>query len=117
MSYDIYIKDEKGPIIFKKKHNYKGGTYQVGGCNEAWINITDNYSEHFVKFLGEKGIRSIYGKTVEEVVPILKEAIDKMDDEISENYWDATEGNARYSLVNLINIALLCPKTAYFEGD
>ena len=47
MSYDITLNDPvtKEPIQIKDAHFMQGGTYQMGGCTELWLNITYNYSK------------------------------------------------------------------------
>lgn len=118
MSYDIYLNDPvtKKPILLDFVHHLRGGTYQMGGCNEAWLNITYNYSDHFYDIFGDKGIRSIYGKTGAETIPILKEAINKLSDDVSDDYWEPTEGNAKKSLCGLLALAQLRPDGVW-DGD
>lgn len=81
MSYDIELTDPKtGKVLeLDEPHDFSGGTYQVGGTTELWYNITYNYGKIFYPLLGEKGIRFLYGKTGEEVIPILEQAIAKLD--------------------------------------
>ena len=84
MSYDIYIKDAKTGerITFENPHDVQGGTYQLGGCREAWLNITYNYSKFYRDHIdAEQGIRWLYGKTVAECVPILMKARDELGTE------------------------------------
>lgn len=111
MSYDITLNDPvtNKTIIFDNKHYIKGGTYCLGGTREAWLKITYNYGEIFRKMLGEKGIRSIYGKSGAESIPILKNAISKLKDDVSEDYWEATEGNAKKALYGLLAFAEMRP--------
>jgi hypothetical protein len=47
MSYDIYLNDPvtKSVIELDGSHEIRGGMYQMGGCREAWLNVTYNYSE------------------------------------------------------------------------
>lgn len=117
MSYDIYLKDPvSGDILYSdEKLDIKGGTYALGGTNELWINITYNYSEHFYRVL-KGGIRSIYGMTGEESLPKLKMAVEQLKDNVSSNYWEPTEGNARKALLNLIKLAEIRPDGVW-SGD
>ena len=122
MSYDIDLinPDTEEVILLDNKHQVNGGTYKVGGTDEAHFNITYNYSEFFYKTLGEGGIRSLYGKTCVESIPILMEAAQKLGMDVSDNYWDSTEGNARVALLNLVKLAaLVAEKTpeAIWRGD
>lgn len=118
MSYDIYLTDPetKETITFDEPHRLKGGTYAIGGTQEAWLNVTYNYAGHFVKVLGEKGIRAIYGMTGKESVPILEEAISNLKDDIRPDYWKPTEGNARNALKGLLALANAAPH-GIWQGD
>ena len=117
MSYDISLYEPDGTVaIVPDGHDLRGGTYQMGGCSEAWLNVTYNYSEHFHRVLGEKGVRTIYGMTGRESVPVLEAAIAQLGDDVSSDYWAATEGNAKRALQNLRLLALACPD-AKWNGD
>jgi hypothetical protein len=79
MSYDISLCD---PVTHETlevddTHFVAGGTRSIGGTKELWLNITYNYGKHFRRddVLGSKGIRSIYGKTGAESIPMLEKAI------------------------------------------
>ena len=101
MSYDIRLDCE-----LEQPHNLQGGTYAVGGTTEPWLNVTYNYSHHFYRVMGEKGVRSIYGLTARQSVPVLLAAIDQLGTDTSDDYWQATEGNAREALCGLLTIAV-----------
>ncbi len=117
MSYDVELIDETGDVItVDEKHYIRGGTYQVGGSNELSLNITYNYYPHFRETLGENGIRSIYGKKAIDTIPILAEAAKQLKDDISEDYWEPTEGNAREALLQLIQLATMAPDGVW-AGD
>jgi hypothetical protein len=118
MSYDIELLDpvSKKRIEFDRPHQMKGGTYACGGTRQAWLNVTYNYSKHFYKVLGEKGIRSIYGITGAESIPILNEAINKLKDNVDGDYWKATEGNAKEALFQLVAMATMRPDGVW-NGD
>ena len=118
MSYDICLSDPitKDTILLDASHQIKGGTYALGGTNEAWLNVTYNYSKHFYKVLGEEGIRSIYGKTGAESIPILEKAVAQLKDDVNEDYWAATEGNAKRALLGLLAFAKIRPD-GIWDGD
>lgn len=117
MSYDIFFKDKKGKTIaFKEPKDIRGGTYQMGGTTEAWLNITYNYSKHFYGFWKD-GIRSLYGKTAIEVIEEIEKVLPKLKDDISNDYWEATDGNVKKSLKNLLELAKSCPKSSIMDGD
>lgn len=91
MSYDIYLIDRvtKETVHFDTSHQMAGGTYAVGGTTEAWLNVTYNYAQWYYKDgvfpdRGEKGndfhdgltgIRSIYGLSGADSIPVLEHAI------------------------------------------
>ena len=118
MSYDIYLLDRvtKETIEFDDTHDIKGGTYKVGGNTEAWVNITYNYSNHYYRVFGEYGIRTIYGMTGADSIPLLNNAINQLGNNISEDYWESTEGNAKRSLYSLLAFAQLRPD-GIWDGD
>lgn len=119
MSYDINLCDlvTKETLHTKFKHEISGGTTCVGGTTEMWLNITDNYSKFYREVIDEeKGIRFIYGKTGAESIPILEKAIDRLNDDADEDYWKATEGNAKRALYGLLTFARLRPD-GIWDGD
>ena len=118
MSYDIYLNDRVTgqPLLLDEPHQMRGGTYYLGDTRECWLNITYNYFKYYYEVFGEKGIRAIYGLTGAESIPLLKEAISKLGDETSYDYWGATPGNAKRPLCQLLAFALLRPDGAW-DGD
>jgi len=118
MSYDISLLDPitKETIQLDEPHDLRGGTYALGGTTEAWLNITYNYSKHYFRLFGEKGIRTIYGMTGKESIPLLYNAILNLKDDATDNYWDATEGNARRALIDLHALAVMRPDGVW-DGD
>jgi hypothetical protein len=118
MSYDIELTDPvtKEVLELDTPHQMKGGTYAVGGTTKCSLNITWNYCKYYYETMGEDGIRSIYGKTGAESIPILTEAINSLGDETDSDYWTATEGNAKKSLLQLRALAQMRPD-GIWEGD
>ncbi len=120
MSYDVYVEDPERPesaVEIQGKNYFRGGTYEVGGTPLAHLNITYNYRDSFVKVFGEQGIRSLYGRTVGEVLPMLVDAIAVLGTDRDEDYWKATDGNAGAALSDLMNICLMCPVEGILRGD
>lgn len=110
MSYDIYIINKDGDTLtFKDKQDIKGAIYQVGGTKEAYFNITYNYSNVFEKVLGERGIYTLDAKKTADTLDILQKAADSLNDDISDDYWRATQGNVKKAILNLIKMAKLLP--------
>lgn len=117
MSYDISLLEPDGSVaIVPDGHDLRGGTYCLGGNDQAWLNVTYNYSKHFRRVLGDKGIRTLYGLTGRSSVPLLQTAIAGLGDDTDSDYWKATEGNAKAALKNLLLLARACPD-ATWSGD
>lgn len=118
MSYDIYMREPVGEnvIQFETEHYIRGGTYAVGGTREAWLNVTYNYAKHYYRVFGEKGIRTIYGMTGAESIPVIKAAMAQLADDISDDYWEPTEGNAKKALAQLLAFAQMRPD-GIWDGD
>ena len=117
MSYDISLTDpETGETLFADEpHGCRGGTYAAGD-RELWLDVTYNYSGDFSRVLGKNGIRSIYGLTGEQSIPILERAAKKLQGPVSDNYWDPTPGNARQAIETLLTLAKLAPH-GIWKGD
>ena len=134
MSYDLQLNNPvTGEVLeLDAAHHMRGGTYCQGGTTEASLNVTYNYAaifsrvmvggfenlDGFDKMFGGNatGIRSIYGKTGAESIPMLTAAIDKLGDDVDPNYWTATEGNAKATLIQLRALAQMRPDGVW-AGD
>lgn len=118
MSYDIdLVSLVTGRVLeLDAPHQMKGGTYALGGTTEASLNVTYNYATIFYRVLGEKGIRSIYGMSGAQSIPILEAAIEKLGDDVDGDYWKATEGNAKEALLQLKALAQMKPHGVW-QGD
>ena len=117
MSYDLGLKD---PVTGETLEldaplQMEGGTYAIGVCSTAEIDITYNYSGHYKRVFGSMGngrycgIRCIYGMTGAESIPILEQAISMLGDDVNEDYWEPTEGNAKHALYQCLALAQLRP--------
>lgn len=140
MSYDIDLLDPvtKETIEFDEPHQIKGGTYAVGGSTEASLNITYNYSDWYYRpgvfhetKEESKGIRTIYGMSGAESIPVLKSAIEALEnctEDISAEeqeereergctgYWVPTRKNAIRPLYQLLAFAQMRPD-GIWSGD
>lgn len=118
MSYDISLVDavSKDVLLLDDKHQMNGGTYCVGGSRECSLNITYNYSKHYYRVIGEKGIRTIYGMTGANSIYILRDAAAQLGDDTDYDYWKPTEGNAKRALLQLLAMAQLRPDGVW-NGD
>jgi len=131
MSYDVELTDPMtGDILeLDSPHQMKGGTYQLGGSPNAWLNITWNYGKHYRRVFPDRpsdhreardgvltGIRTIYGLTGAESIPVLERAILRLGDDVDDDYWKGTEGNARRALTQLLALAQMRPD-GIWDGD
>jgi hypothetical protein len=118
MSYDIYLKDPiPGEVIeFDAPHHMRGGTYRVGGEPRAHLNVTYNYGKHYYRVLGPNGIRTIYGMTGAASIPVLQAAAAQLGDDVHDDYWKPTEGNAKRALLQLVALAQMRPDGVW-DGD
>lgn len=132
MSYDVLLKENNGDTVhFDKKHFMVGGTYAIGGTNEAWLNITYNYSRWYKKddvFPGASGIRTLDGMNAKDSIPLLHQAIQTLeatDEDLTEEeirdyrisgadgYWMPTRENAIEALKQLLTMANIRPDTTW----
>jgi len=118
MSYDIALvhPETEEVLELREKHPFRGGTYVVGGTNSCEFNITYNYAPHFVKVFGPKGIRTIYGMTGTQSLPLIRAAITALGNDTDQDYWKSTEGNARLALLPLEFFASAYPHGKW-KGD
>ena len=144
MSYDIYLVDPitRKTLELDAPHQMRGGTYALGGTTEAHLNVSFDYGVHFWLVFEElpaprplapewmhkmaavdseihytiAGIRTLYGLSGAESLPILDRAMALLKDNGTDNYWDATEGNAKRALIQLRALAALRPD-GIWDGD
>ena len=118
MSYDIYLNDPVTgeTIVVETPHQCRGGTYRVGGNNELHLNVTYNYSKHYYAVFGENGIRTIYGLSGAQSIPLLQDAVNKLSNDVDDDYWKSTEGNAKRALCQLLSFAQMRPD-GIWKGD
>lgn len=131
MSYDISLVDpvSKETLLLDAPHQIKGGTYAIGGTNEATLNVTYNYASwYYMEGIFPKrelgGIRSIYGMTGAESIAVLKQAIAALENSDIEltaeeqaeykrqgatGYWMPTKANAIRPLYRLLAFAQMRP--------
>jgi hypothetical protein len=112
MSYDLRLCDPNSgaTLELEQPHSYRGGTYAAGGAIECWLSVTCNYVHIFRRVLGDDGIKALYGLTGGESIPVLEQAISHLHGGPDENYWRATDGNARRALEDLLALARLRPE-------
>lgn len=132
MSYDIELVDPvtRQPLELDSPQHMRGGTYAIGGSTRAHLNVTYNYSYHFLRVFEPlvesrplsylvgpvHGIRTIYGLTGAQSLPLLDRAISMLGDDVDPDYWKPTEGNAKRALCQLRALAQMRPD-GLWEGD
>ena len=103
MSYDIYLKDPvTGDTAEVPGHLMSGGTYRADYHPEtgtftpalntdAHLNITYNYGAYYGE-VAEKGIRTIYGLTGYDSIPILENMISSLKEKYKKDEdWISTK--------------------------
>ena len=137
MSYDIKLIDQVTgeTLALDAPHHMRGGTYAIGGTTEAHLNVTYNYFRQFSRVFDVlveprvntpewlrtggapvNGVRTIYGLTGAESLPVLDKAISSLGDDVDPDYWQATDGNAKRALMQLRALAAMRPD-GLWSGD
>ena len=108
MSYDVYL-ENRGICVSVARHE-EGGTYVLGGAEEAQLNITYNYASFYYQYLpmGD-GLRWLNGKRAGETIESLQLAVMMLGDDVYEDYWAPTRGNAGHALKVLLGWAIEHP--------
>ena len=102
MSWWVSITDPETDQYMVVKPFSEGGTYDMGGSSDADLNITYNYSPHYYRVLDlEDGLRGLNGKDAAFALPVLRKGIESLEEDVADDYWAPTEGNARRALVTL----------------
>ena len=110
MSWDIDIIDhETGrPRTLDAVHHFTGGTYAIGGTNQARLNVTYNYSPLYAEVWEGRDIQKLDGKTVGQAKPLLEAAVRHLGIDADDNYWEPTPGNAGAAARDLLELCNLC---------
>lgn len=88
MSYDVYLNDAEGNIIKLKYKHCEGGTYQLGGSDDAHLNITGNYGGLYCEYFHPEGLSFIHGKKASETNLLMFEAVSKLGcEKLTEDYY------------------------------
>ena len=113
MSWDVEIYRDGNIVVLPEKHNITGGTYVLGGTREANLNITYNYSQFYnnsliMAYNNNIGLKCLDGVSVRVGIDLVAHAVRMLEGAPSDNYWDATEGNAKAALGDLLKLFSLC---------
>ena len=117
MSYDISLVDEMGNVMeCEYPHKLTGGTI---ACDEnfnqipirdAEINITYNYCKQYVNLWGNGSLYHFEGKRGKDIIVLLQGYVLKLGTDTTDNYWEATAGNAGKALEDLLFLCRQCPE-------
>lgn len=116
MSYWIELQVDGKMVELQQSHTLRGGTYALGGTTEATLNITYNYWKYFHKVFGENGIRGLYGRNVADGITWLMGGLRQLEGVPDDNYWAATEGNAKKAIEDLITLGGLVLGEGHFNA-
>lgn len=106
MSYDIYIYNPKTKKIISS--DYAGYVDSNDYDKLLYLNLTYNYSSILQKIFDNKdGIYILNNKKVSRTIDKIQNAINKLNNQMNKNYWDVSEGNVKFALLKLYQIALL----------
>jgi len=98
MSFDIALCRPGTAIPVEVSLHEEGGTYAIGGTNDAELNVTYNYARYFPW-------RDLDGKTGAETETLLRAACAELGTTRDPDYWAATPGNAGHALSVLLGWA------------
>ena len=102
MSYDVSLNRNGHPVTVPRFQ--EGGTYAVGGSTESSLNITYNYSAVYEQY--GFSLRDLAEMTARDTLCLLTRILSEIGtSERTDNYWDATPGNAGHALAILIGWA------------
>lgn len=119
MSYDINYINKKGELYKLEEPMQEGGTQELGGNTESWLNVTYNYSWYYHIFLDkEQGIRWLYEKNGSEYIERLEKAIQPLarHKPYANDYWAETPGNCIQPLRMFLSWCKKWPE-GIFQGD
>ncbi len=111
MSWDCTLVDPttQEHLEATNAHMLQGGTYAVGGTKELTLNVTYNYGKIYRRVLGGEGLNDLSGKTGFDSMAWLLEGASQLKNDTSSDYWEATEGNAKTALCQLVLLAQQAP--------
>ena len=112
MSWKVYLEHNNKPVPVEK--HSEGGTYAIGGTDEAELNITYNYGNFYYHCLDRKeGLRWLNGKKAKDCTERLENAVRKLGTDRDKDYWAPTQRNAGYALSILLRWARQYPNAIF----
>lgn len=120
--FDLIDPVTKDTIEVLEKHFITVATIEIGGSNSLELNVTYNYSKIIndkfdealtdLGFILDENLSYEYwlqNKTGAETIPVLKATIEKLGNDVDDDYWKATEGNSKRALCGLLAFAQMRP--------
>ncbi len=102
MSWWVGLEEKDTERILQVKPFEEGGTYCLGGTDQADLNITYNYGRIYHRVIDEEnGLWTLNGLPAQAALDLLEPAILQLEDGKDSDYWAATDGNAKRPLVML----------------
>ncbi len=105
MSWWVGLEEFGTERILQVKSFEEGGTYCLGGSDLADLNVTYNYGGIYRRVIDEEnGLWTLNGLSAQAALDLLEPAIVQLDNSSSiwdNDYWAATDGNAKRPLVML----------------
>lgn len=104
MGYWISL-DFNDEIVKVDRHS-EGGTYALGGTDEASISVTYNYAKFFQ-------FRDLHGVRAGDTIETLQTKVAELGTKIHHDYWEPTPGNVGYTLSVLLEWAMQHPDAVW----
>lgn len=111
MGWDISLVEPVTREVIKLpfKHQKYGSNYCVGGTNELWVSITYNHGRIYREKTEGLSLDYLHNKFAYETFDFLENLINSLSDDVSDDYWEAAEGNAKKALYHLLTFARMRP--------
>ena len=95
MGWWVTLEGDSGEV----ESHTEGGVVAIGGSEEPSMSVTYNYSPFYYNHLDKgQGFSWLNEKVAKDTVERLEKAIKELGTEQSEDYWEATPGNAGHIL-------------------
>ena len=113
MGYSLWLEDKETGLICKSKRKRVdlGSRLAIGGSDLLEFDITYNYAPYYNKAVGfqEKGIRTIYGMSGKDSLPLLNKLRKDIEDRFTDgnDNWIKTTRTERVSYYNGKKIDIL----------
>jgi hypothetical protein len=104
MSYDISLEVDSIPVTVKR--HAEGGTFAIGGTDQAYLNVTYNYATIF-------RFRDLNGMTASDTIDLMRSKVAELGTDTDNDYWNPTDGNVGHTLAILLGWAVQHPDAVW----